>query len=134
VVDGYASTWNSRDMKAMHALDTEDVEWIDVAASRCSGRTPSDCPLMFERVLRTAAFPTGFKSHKAFNPASGPATPAEGRTRLETAHQRFAEAYRRVAADGRPMATLFGSVRVQDLVRFTELHTRHHTKQMSAKA
>ena len=73
---------------------------------------------MFKRVLRTAAFPTGFKSHKAFNPASGPATPAEGRTRLETAHQRFAEAYRRVAADGRSMATPFGSVRVHDLVRF----------------
>jgi RNA polymerase sigma factor (TIGR02999 family) len=88
---------------------------------------------MFKRVLRNAAFPNGFKAQKALNPASGPATPAEGRVRLETAHQRFDEACRRVAAGGRPMVTLFGSVPVQDLVRFSELHTRHHTKQMAAR-
>ncbi|HEY7188296.1 MAG TPA: SgcJ/EcaC family oxidoreductase [Vicinamibacterales bacterium] len=39
VVAGYASTWNSRDMKAMHDLDTEDVEWINVAANSWKGRT-----------------------------------------------------------------------------------------------
>ena len=88
---------------------------------------------MFKRVLRTAAFPNGFKAHKVLNPASGPATPAEGRVRLETAHQKFDEACRRIAADGRPMATLFGSVSVPDLVRYSELHTRHHTKQMTAR-
>jgi hypothetical protein len=44
---------------------------------------------LFKRVLRKAAFPKGFKAHKALNPASGPATPAEGRIRLETAHQKF---------------------------------------------
>lgn len=88
---------------------------------------------MFKRVLRKAAFPTGFKAHKALNPASGPATPAEGRIRLETAHQEFDEACRRIAADGRPATTLFGSVPVADLVRFSELHTRHHSKQMAAR-
>ena len=88
---------------------------------------------MFKRVLRKAAFPKGFKAHKAMNPASGPATPAEGRIRLETAHQKFDEACRRIAADGRPMRTWFGPVPVQDLVRFLELHTRHHTKQMAAR-
>ena len=88
---------------------------------------------MFKRVLRKAAFPTGFKSHKAFNPASGPATPAEGRTRLETAHQKFDEACRRIAADGRPMTMGFGSFPIQDFVRLNELHTRHHIKQMAAR-
>jgi hypothetical protein len=39
VVAGYASTWNSRDMKGMHELDTEDVEWINVAANSWKGRT-----------------------------------------------------------------------------------------------
>lgn len=39
VVAGYASSWNSRDMKAMHDLDTEDVEWINVAANSWKGRT-----------------------------------------------------------------------------------------------
>jgi hypothetical protein len=88
---------------------------------------------MFKRVLRKATFPTGFKAHKAMNPASGPATPAEGRIRLETAHQKFDEACRRVAAEGRPMTTGFGLVPVQDLVRFSEIHLRHHTKQMAAR-
>ena len=88
---------------------------------------------MFKRVLRKAAFPNGFKAHKTMNPASGPATPAEGRIRLETAYQEFDEACRRIAADGRPATTGFGLVPVQDFVRFNELHTRHHTKQMAAR-
>jgi hypothetical protein len=87
----------------------------------------------FKRVLRKAAFPKGFKGHKALNPASGPATPAEGRIRLETAHQKWDEVCRRIAADGRPITSGFGLVPVQDLVRFSELHTRHHTKQMAAR-
>jgi len=57
---------------------------------------------------------------------------AEGRIRLETAHQKFDEACRRIAAEGRPMTTGFGLVPVQDLVRSSELHMRHHTKQMAA--
>jgi hypothetical protein len=88
---------------------------------------------MFKRVLRKAAFPNGFKALKALNPASGPATPAEGRIRLETAHQEWEKVCRRIAADGRPMTTGFGSLPVQDVVRFSELHTRHHTKQMAAR-
>lgn len=88
---------------------------------------------LFKRVLRKAAFPKGFKAHKAMNPASGPATPAEGRMRLETAHQKFDEACRRIASDGRPIASFFGSVPVQDFVRFSEIHTRHHTQQMAGR-
>ena len=115
---------------------------LDEGANIAAGRTTLPmppaivrliAPFMFKRVLRTAAFPNGFKAHKVLNPASGPATPAEGRVRLETAHQKFDEACRRIAADGRPMATLFGSVSVPDLVRYSELHTRHHTKQMTAR-
>lgn len=88
---------------------------------------------MFKRVLRKATFPTGFKAHKSMNPASGPATPAEGRIRLETSYQKFDEACRRIAADGRPVISAFGSVSAQDFVRFNELHTRHHSKQMAAR-
>jgi hypothetical protein len=73
------------------------------------------------------------KANKALNPASGPATPADGRIRLETAHQKFDEACRRIAADGRPTTTGLGSVPAQDYVRFQELHTRHHSKQMAAR-
>ena len=87
---------------------------------------------IFRRVLRKGVFPKGFKAHKALNPARGPATPAEARIRLETLHQEFDGVCRRVAADGRPLTTLFGSFPVHDYVRYTEIHTRHHTKQMAA--
>src|SRR5687767_4508926 len=43
--------------------------------------------LLFKRVLRKAAFPKA-KTNKAMDPASGPATPDEGRVRLETAHRK----------------------------------------------
>ena len=87
--------------------------------------------LLFKRVLRKAAFPKA-KTNKAMNPASGPATPAEGRVRLETAHQQFAEACRRTVSHGeRLRTTVFGAVPVEDYVRFMELHTRHHGRQMA---
>ncbi len=86
--------------------------------------------LLFNRVLRKAEFPKA-RTNKAMNPESGPATPAEGRIRLETAHQKFDEGCRRIAAgSGRMPTTIFGSVSVHDYVRFMELHTRHHGKQM----
>jgi len=86
--------------------------------------------LLFKRVLRKAGFPKA-KTNKAMNPASGPATPAEGRARLETAHQKFDEACRHIASHGERMRTTnFGAVPVEDYVRFMELHTRHHGKQM----
>ena len=87
--------------------------------------------VLFKRVLRNAAFPKA-RTNKAMDPASGPATPAEGRARLEAAHQTFDDACRRVAADsGQMRTTIFGAVSVEDYVRFMELHTRHHGKQMA---
>jgi hypothetical protein len=66
------------------------------------------------------------------NPASGPATPAEGRVRLEAAHNRFDTACRQLATHDEGMrTTIFGLVPVADYVRFMELHTRHHGKQMA---
>ena len=82
-------------------------------------------------MLRKAAFPKA-KTNKAMDSASGPATPAEGRVRLETAHQKFDEACRQTASHGERMrTTIFGAVPVEDYVRFMELHTRHHGKQMA---
>lgn len=87
--------------------------------------------LLFNRVLRKGGFPRA-RTNKAMNPAAGPPTPAEGRMRLETAHQQFDEACRQVAAKGQPMrTTVFGAVPVQDYVRFMELHTRHHGRQIA---
>jgi hypothetical protein len=86
--------------------------------------------LLFKRVLGKGGFPRA-KTSKAMNPASGPATLAEGRARLETAHNRFDEACRQVASKRERMrTTIFGAVPVEDYVRFMELHTRHHGRQM----
>jgi DinB superfamily len=86
--------------------------------------------LFFKRVLKKAAFPKA-KTNQALNPSSGPATPAEGRARLESAHQKFDDACRRLASRGEPVkTTTFGAVVVEDYVRFMELHTRHHGKQI----
>jgi hypothetical protein len=86
---------------------------------------------LFKRVLRKAAFPKGLKPTRRLIPRAVPRR--EGRIRLETAHQKFEEVCRRIAADGRPMTTAFVSVPVQDCVRFGELHTRHHSKQMAER-
>lgn len=86
--------------------------------------------LLFKRVLRNGGFPKA-KTNKAMNPETGPASAADGRARLEAAHQKFDEACRQVASQGsRLRTTIFGAVPVEDYVRFMELHTRHHGKQM----
>lgn len=72
------------------------------------------------------------KTNKAMDPESGPATPAEGRARLEAAHKEFDEACRQLASRGERMrSTTFGSVGVEDYVRFVEIHTRHHARQVA---
>jgi uncharacterized protein (TIGR02246 family) len=38
IVAEFANTWNRHDMKAMHALDTEDVEWINVTGNHWLGK------------------------------------------------------------------------------------------------
>jgi hypothetical protein len=87
--------------------------------------------LFFYRILKKGAFPKGFKAHKAMDPTSGPATPAEARVRLEGAFARFDQECRRQVASGQHVvSTGFGTVSVEDLVRFNAIHTRHHCKQM----
>ena len=87
--------------------------------------------LFFNRILKKGVFPTGFKAHKTMNPASGPATPAEVRVRVEVALARFdQECRRRVASGQHVVSTGFGTVSVEDFVRFNAMHTRHHCKQM----
>ena len=87
--------------------------------------------LFFYRILKKDAFPKGFKAHKAMNPTGGPATPAQARVRLEGALARFDQECRRRAASGQHLvSTGFGTVSVEDFVRFNAIHTRHHCKQM----
>ena len=86
--------------------------------------------LLFNRVLARSAFPRA-RTQRAFDPATGPATPKDARVRLEGALARFEQACRAQVAAGRPaQSNLFGAVSVEDYVRFQELHTRHHLKQL----
>ena len=87
--------------------------------------------LYFNRILKKGVFPKGWKANKAFDPATGPATPAQARVRLEGALARFdQECRRRVASGQHVVSTAFGTVSVENLVRFSAIHTRHHCKQM----
>jgi len=90
--------------------------------------------LLFKRVLRKAAFPKA-KTNKAMDPASGPATPADARVRLEAALARFDRECRACAqAAGSVKSGAFGTVSVADYARFIEVHTRHHCRQMPGTA
>ena len=86
--------------------------------------------LLLNRVLKRGAFPKA-RTNKALNPASGPATPADARVRLEGALARFDRECRACAQAGGIVASAtFGKVPVAEYARFIELHTRHHCRQM----
>src|ERR1700687_5879957 len=40
LVNEFSNTWNRHDMKAMHELDTEDVEWVNVVGHYWRGMPP----------------------------------------------------------------------------------------------
>lgn len=87
--------------------------------------------LFFNRVVKNAVFPKA-KAARAMQPAIGPSTPAEGRARLDAAHAAFDASCRALATRNVAIeTTLFGKVSVADYVRFMEVHTRHHGKQVA---
>jgi hypothetical protein len=89
--------------------------------------------IVFRHLIRKGSFPNG-RTTKAMNPLEGPTSPEEGRARLAAAHARFEAACRDLAARGAPIrTTMFGAVPVEDFVRFLEIHTRHHDRQIGAR-
>jgi hypothetical protein len=86
--------------------------------------------MVFKRILRRNSF-LKMKTGEGFDPATGVATPAHGRARVEGALKKFVEACRARADGGQKVAsTLFGKVAVADFARFQELHVRHHREQL----
>jgi len=86
--------------------------------------------MFFNRVVRTGKFPKA-KTNKDMSPVAGPAAPADARSRLEQGLAVFERECRAAAATGRTVQSgAFGRVSVADYARFTELHTRHHIKQI----
>ena len=116
---------------------------LDESANMVAGR-PSKFPtlpgflrpvartLFFKRVLRNQAFPKA-RTNKAMDPEHGPATPAEGRKRLEQAVARFDQACGASAAtgDGSVATSMFGRVALAEWVEFQAIHARHHEKQLT---
>jgi len=90
--------------------------------------------VLFRRTLNSGHFPRA-KTPKRMDPElsalSGPASPAEARARLEKGLAAFEKACREKATAGGPVESgAFGQVALVDYARFTELHTRHHAKQI----
>lgn len=86
--------------------------------------------LFFQPSLRKGGFGKA-RTNKAMDPAGGPDSPAAGRTRLEGALGKFEEACRLSALRGPHFSSsIFGKTGIADYVRFQELHTRHHTRQI----
>jgi Protein of unknown function (DUF1569) len=83
--------------------------------------------LFFNRILKKNAFING-RTNKAMNPIAGPPTPADGRARLQQAH----ESFERACKDTGPRFNhgIFGDISTADYARFQALHTLHHTKQI----
>jgi hypothetical protein len=89
---------------------------------------------MLRRIVRSGKFPKA-KTNGAMNPARTsptiPGSPAEAGARLQSALTIFERECRARAASRMPIESpAFGTVTVEDYARFTELHTRHHTKQI----
>jgi hypothetical protein len=89
---------------------------------------------LLRRIVKSGKFPKA-KTNRAMNPTGSgpavPASPADARTRLYAALAAFERDCRARVASGRPVESpAFGVVSVEDYARFTELHTRHHTKQI----
>lgn len=86
--------------------------------------------LLFKRVVRSGRFPRA-RTNRAMNPERGPATPAEGVERLQAAWKTYDEAtQRRASVQESAASRTFGTVPLQDYLRFQELHVRHHRKQI----
>lgn len=85
--------------------------------------------LLFNRVLRKGSFPRA-KTNAAMDPVEGPATPADAATRLDAAWSALSEACA-VTYGPEMQSVVFGRVPLVDYLRFQEIHTRHHQKQMT---
>lgn len=90
--------------------------------------------MLFNRVLAKRAFPKA-RTNKPMNPElappSPPATPADGRKRLENAVASFDQACRaRGVGDQELRSTTFGTVGLAEWARFQEVHVQHHHGQL----
>jgi hypothetical protein len=82
--------------------------------------------IVFRRVLRTGSLFKA-KTNAGMNPEAGPASPAEGRERMESAWKELVKG--RQSLQGPARSRIFGTVPGDQYVRFQALHARHHIPQ-----
>ena len=91
--------------------------------------------LFFNSIVKTGRFPGSARTNKPMDPEGGPATPAEGRQRLQTALGALEAATRAHGpGDQKVNTTTFGRVTLHDYVLFQAHHTRHHRAQLGVGA
>ena len=145
VVDQLGATWTTPRAPGKWAPSqvTEHVaRAYDESAKLCAGQSvafpslpgflrPVARGLLFNRVVRSGMFPKA-KTNRPMDPVSGPATPAEGRARLEGAVATFEKQVKMAASpDAATVASkTFGNVKLIDWVMFQEAHARHHQAQL----
>jgi hypothetical protein len=93
---------------------------------------PAVRSLFLKRVLKTGRFGKA-RTNRAMDPVDGPATPAEGRVRLEAAMRSYEQACLQRSRTSTTFASgVFGNVSLVDYGRFQVLHTLHHRRQLPA--
>jgi hypothetical protein len=124
----------------------EHVVQAHVTAGRIIKEHPVDVPHLpfflrpvlrgfwLRRVLAAGHFGRAMKTSPPFEPVNPPANPAEARERVLKAVRDFETDIRSVTPIGDFSFThpSFGKLAVSDYVRFQEIHTRHHLKQLPA--
>ena len=87
---------------------------------------------VFRRVIETGSFGKPMKTFRPFEPLNPPGTPARGRERLLASVSTFESNIRSLTplGDYSFVHPAFGKLHIADYVRFQEVHTRHHMKQL----
>ena len=91
---------------------------------------------VLRRALKKGKFPRGGKAVKGFIPGDGPAERDVVLQRLTAAVDAFIKDYDAAAREGRTTLQhpAFGTIALRDYVLFSDLHPRHHTAQIPARA
>jgi Protein of unknown function (DUF1569) len=85
--------------------------------------------LYLGKVMKTGRFPKGSKAPERLRPSPEPLPLEESLARIEKARADF-EAEARKRAGLSIDHPVFGRIRVADYVRLSQLHTRHHARQL----
>lgn len=89
--------------------------------------------LFLRKTIQKGRFPKA-RATRAMSPLVGPASTQLGAQRVQLAWEAFRDACTSSAAQGPTFkSSAFGKIGIWEYVRFQELHTRHHQKQLTVE-